>query len=205
MKAANTPNPISSLGVLASWRPSLLLLIVTLVACGARTELFAPEEVDASDASASPDVKRRDAAEEDALPPIEEFQPDAPVPTDCPDAGATLVYLISSENELFSFYPPTLAFSKIGDIACPDTTQGTPWSMAVDRLGTAYSVFSDGFSGKSARLMRRASRRLTCRPQRTRRSSSSGWVSWAIKSASRSTSPTRASTWPRRGSGRSTR
>ena len=68
---------------------------------------------------------------------------DSPVPTDCPDAGATLVYVISSQNELFSFYPPTLVFTKIGNIACP-SMGATPYSMAVDRLGTAYSVFDDG-------------------------------------------------------------
>jgi len=110
-----------------------------VIACGARTELLAPEELDASDVA---DVS--DAKVEDAFPTIDQFEPDSPIPTDCPDAGATLVYVITSQNELFSFYPPTLAFSKIGDIACPDTEGGTPWSMAVDHLGTAYSVFSDG-------------------------------------------------------------
>jgi hypothetical protein len=112
--------------------------ISVVVACGARTELLSPEE------PADVGVDVRDAASEDALPSIDQFQSDTPIPTDCPDAGATLIYVITSQNELFSFYPPTLVFSKIGDIACPDTEGGTPWSMAVDRLGTAYSVFDDG-------------------------------------------------------------
>jgi len=106
------------------------------IACGARTELGAPIPGDAGhDADAAEDAL-------DDLPNIDEFV-DAPTPTDCPDAGATLIYVISSENGLFSFYPPTLAFTKIGNITCPDA-QGTPYSMAVNRLGIAYSVFTDG-------------------------------------------------------------
>jgi hypothetical protein len=117
------------------------------MACGARSELFAPEETDAEiDApldvvhhDAVPDVF--DASEEDALPPIDAF-PDVPVPTDCPDAGSTLVYVISDDNELYSFYPPTLAFTAIGTVSCP--SKSSPFSMAVNRLGVAYSVFQDG-------------------------------------------------------------
>jgi hypothetical protein len=104
--------------------------------CGARTELRAPALVEAGDAGVDVD----DAPEE--LPRIDQFA-DAPIPNDCPDAGSTLIYVISSENELLSFYPPTLSFTKIGDIECPNA-QSTPYSMAVDRLGTAYSLFSDG-------------------------------------------------------------
>ncbi len=113
--------------------------------CGARTELGAPVVPDAEagkDAPFDHDATKEDVQEEDALPHIDQFV-DAPIPTDCPDAGATLVYVLSSENELLSFYPPTLSFSTIGKIACPNT-QSSPYSMAVDRLGTAYSVFADG-------------------------------------------------------------
>jgi len=112
--------------------------------CGARTELTAPTVAEAgkdvtidNDATSEPDVE-----EEDALPHIDQFV-DAPIPTDCPDAGSTLVYVITAENDLLSFYPPTLAFTNIGKISCPGATS-TPYSMAVDRLGTAYSVFADG-------------------------------------------------------------
>lgn len=114
-------------------------------ACGARTELLAPSFEDAADVSvdARDAMIEEDVVEEDSLPTIDQFV-DSPIPTDCPDAGATLVYVISSENELFSFYPPTLAFTKIGDIACPAMMGATPYSMAVDCLGTAYSVFNDG-------------------------------------------------------------
>ena len=124
--------------------PGLLMLFAS--ACGARTELGAPESFEAGEDApidARDAMIEEDAAEEDALPSIDQFV-DSPVPTDCPDAGSTLVYVISSQNELLSFYPPTLAFTKIGNIACPVTGTATPYSMAVDRLGTAYSVFTDG-------------------------------------------------------------
>jgi hypothetical protein len=114
-------------------------------ACGARTELLAPEIPDVSDVEI--DVRdamvEEDALEEDVLPPIDQFN-DSPPPTDCPDAGATLVYIITAQNDLFSFYPPSLAFTKIGTVACPAMKGATPYSMAVNHLGTAYSVFTDG-------------------------------------------------------------
>ncbi len=117
-----------------------------VASCGSRTGLLAPEEVDAG-----PDVVHHDAkpdhfeaaVEEDALPPIDNIVPDVPIITDCPDAGSTLIYVITEENELLSFYPPTLAFTKIGTIACPGTSS-TPFSMGVTRLGVAYSCFGDG-------------------------------------------------------------
>jgi len=114
-----------------------------VVACGARTGLLAPEEVDATPDvhDAAKDHHDADAAEEDALPPIDAF-PDVPILTDCPDSGSTLVYVITSENDLFSFYPPTLAFTHIGTLACP--SKSTPFSMAVNRLGIAFTVFQDG-------------------------------------------------------------
>ena len=117
-------------------------------ACGARTGLLAPEETDASpdvkhDVTHEPDADAEaDAPEEDAVPPIDVVFIDVPVPTDCPDAGSTLIYVIGAGNELYSFYPPTLSFKQIGTVSCPGPS--SPFSMAVDRLGTAYSVFSDG-------------------------------------------------------------
>ncbi len=121
---------------------------VLVVACGARTGLVAPvnespdvsvdvpHEIgsDAIDAQDVLDVK--DVSQEDQI-----IFPDIPN-ISCVEAGITYVYVITVQNELYSFYPPTLAFTKIGNIACPSTS--TPFSMAVDRVGVAYSVFSDG-------------------------------------------------------------
>ena len=111
-------------------------------ACGSRTGLLAPEEEDAGDAKPdvhdahSEDVHEEDAAEEDVV------FPDVPIISDCPDAGATLVYVLGAQNELYSFYPPTLAFKSIGTISCQSSS--SPNSMAVTRSGIAFTNFLDG-------------------------------------------------------------
>ena len=76
----------------------------------------------------------------DALPPIAPLAPQ-PVHSNCPDAAASLVYLITQSGTLLSFDPSTFAFSTIGPIGCGG---GTPNSMAVDHTGIAYVGFSDG-------------------------------------------------------------
>jgi hypothetical protein len=114
-------------------------------ACGSRTGLLVPPPHDAS-ADVEPDVapevgsdvlEEPDAAEEDALPPLDVIEEPINI---CPDAGSTLIYLITQSNVLMSFYPPTATFMEIGTINCPDP--GTPFSMAVDRTsGLAYVEF----------------------------------------------------------------
>jgi hypothetical protein len=126
-----------------------------VAACGSRTGLLIPppeHDATAPDVAADvpegePDVFEEpdaaleagsDAAEEDAPPMIEETV------DICPDAGSTLVYLMTSQNVLVSFYPPTATFTTIGTIICPDPGTDTPFSMAVDRAGIAYVVFESG-------------------------------------------------------------
>ncbi len=132
-------------------RRAFAITTATLLAaaCGSRTGLLAPEETDGAPPDAKLDVKHDvidasviDVAEEDAVPPIDVVFPDVPIPTDCPDAGSTLIYVIGSGNELYSFYPPTLTATLIGLVSC--TNQSSPFSMAVNRQGIAYSVFSNG-------------------------------------------------------------
>lgn len=60
----------------------------------------------------------------------------------CSEA-AKLVYVVSDQNELFSFAPDKLAFAKIGELDCP-AGLATPNSMAIDRTGNAWVNFSDG-------------------------------------------------------------
>jgi hypothetical protein len=100
-----------------------------VAACGSRTGLLLPTGV-----SAGPD----------ALPPIDVMvPPDAPSP--CTDGGSTLVYLITSQNVLLSFYPPQGAFTQVGVINCPVTVSGdAPFSMAVSHEGVAYVAFQSG-------------------------------------------------------------
>lgn len=118
------------------------------VACGSRTGLFSDEFSEGGtnpngfDATADAPTDR---SVPDATPPPIDARviPDV-VRNDCPDAAATLVYVITTDNELFSFYPPDASFRLIGRIACPAPSGTTPFSMAVDRNGVAYVTFNDG-------------------------------------------------------------
>jgi hypothetical protein len=60
----------------------------------------------------------------------------------CSEA-AKLVYVVSDSNELYSFAPDKLSFTKIGTLKCP-SNGATPNSMAIDRSGSAWVNFSDG-------------------------------------------------------------
>ena len=64
-------------------------------------------------------------------------------PDGCADA-AKLVYVVSAQDELYSFKPDTLTFTKIGKLSCPALPGATPNSMAVDRTGTAWVNYNDG-------------------------------------------------------------
>jgi hypothetical protein len=119
-------------------------------ACGSRTGLLVPPPHDAS-ADVEPDVgpdvgpdvlEEPDAAEEDALPNIDVIEEPINI---CPDAGSTLIYLITTQSVLMSFYPPTATFMQIGTINCPDPAGTNPFSMAVDRTsGLAYVEYQSG-------------------------------------------------------------
>jgi hypothetical protein len=127
------------------------LAIALPVACGSRTPLLLPTldsareaGVDAGfDAFVDDVVEEPDAIELDALPPIDVTPPPVDAPNPCPDAGDTLIYVITENNVLYSFNPPTLAFTRIGVIACPAPSGYSPFSMAVDQSGIAYVEFTD--------------------------------------------------------------
>lgn len=124
------------------------------IACGARTGLPFDEALTKDD-SGNPDVRKpMDAADEDVieepLPELDAARHDANR-MDCLDAGDTQIYVITQDtNELLAFYPPQGTFKRIGVIACPtqplpppNPGVATPFSMAVDRKGVAYILFSD--------------------------------------------------------------
>src|SRR6185295_73512 len=116
-----------------------------LLACGSRTGLFADDlsGIGSGDAGPERDGGRRDGGLiGDALPPLDVRPAPDVVRTDCPDAAATLVYTITSSYELQSFDPATGLFRLISRIACP-AGDATPFSMAVDRRGIAYVLFTD--------------------------------------------------------------
>lgn len=62
--------------------------------------------------------------------------------TGCSEA-AKLVYVVSAENDLYSFQPALLMFKRIGTLGC-SAGAATPNSMAVGRDGTAWVNYSDG-------------------------------------------------------------
>jgi hypothetical protein len=136
---------------------SALLSAAVLVACGSRTGLLVPGEgeppnpVDGSTIvppgddsgealDAGPDVNEI----QDALPTIDVTLPPMDAFNDCPDAGATLIYVVTEEDELLSFYPPSAQFRSIGPLTCPTVNASHPFSMAVDRTGIAYVLYEDG-------------------------------------------------------------
>ena len=112
-------------------------IAVLVVACGSRTGLLVPEE----EADAGVDA-HLDHQVVDHVDVVDVVFPDVPIISDCPDAGETLVYVLGTANELYSFYPPTRTFKNIGTIACPSSS--TPFSMAVSRSGIAFTCFFDG-------------------------------------------------------------
>jgi hypothetical protein len=73
----------------------------------------------------------------------------APVGTDCTDDALKQIYVVSEQNDLYQFAPATLTFTHIGTLDCPidmsdPLSTPTPFSMAVDRSGTAWIVYDDG-------------------------------------------------------------
>ncbi|HEY4121492.1 MAG TPA: hypothetical protein VGM56_26685 [Byssovorax sp.] len=61
--------------------------------------------------------------------------------TDCAEE-TKLVYVVSQERGFYSFDPSTLTFTQVGVLHCPDPG-AQPFSMAVDRNGVAWVLYSD--------------------------------------------------------------
>jgi hypothetical protein len=128
-----------------------LACLTLLAACGSRTGLFLDEAEfgpNPVDGGPTADAARRDASRdgeivEDALPPLDVTPPQDVSRIDCAEAGTTYIYLISREYQLYSFDPSNNAVTFIGNIACPAPSGETPFSMAVDRKGIAYILFTD--------------------------------------------------------------
>lgn len=84
----------------------------------------------------------------EAGPPPEEagsgFGDGTPLPddtTECAEANKQ-IYVLATDLGLYRFYPDTLVFERVGQVACP-TSAGT-FSMAIDRRGTAWVEYTDG-------------------------------------------------------------
>ncbi len=153
-----------------------LLALGAMASCGSRTGLPGEEAADASPdrAMAHPDTspreetkeepkpREKDVAVEEALPGID-VNADVPVFNPCPDAGATLIYVIGKSNTLYSFDPSLATFRTIGTIACPGAgTLSEPFSMAVDREGVAYVIFEFTATGSASALYRVSTKDASC-------------------------------------------
>lgn len=63
---------------------------------------------------------------------------------ECAD-GTELVYTIDQfNNKLSTFDPATRTFRDLGSLACPTTGGATPFSMSVDRAGSAWVLYNSG-------------------------------------------------------------
>src|SRR5882672_8965201 len=134
---------------------SLVPLSLQAISCGGRTGLLDPTGDVSDQADASRSIPSLDAGE-DALAPVELAAP-RDVVSQCPDAGSTLVYTITTAGGVMSFFPPTGSFATIGHVNCPAGSGAKPFSMAVDRAGIAYVLFDDG------ELFRVSTATATCR------------------------------------------
>jgi hypothetical protein len=140
----------------AAFLGGALLVAGAAVSCGDRTGLpllsVDDEEGEKKDHS-SPDASLDGDtnAEEDAVSDVPLPEEDAVDDTfdnnvpdvivdNCPDSAATLIYLVTTTNQLLSFYPPTATFTTIGTLGCPEAM---PFSMAVNRHGVAWVVSMD--------------------------------------------------------------
>ncbi|CAN5818192.1 hypothetical protein BH09MYX1_BH09MYX1_11940 [soil metagenome] len=108
---------------------------LALVACGSSNRSGFT-----NDGGATNDANPFDPGQTDAALTGDGLAPPTP---GCSDA-AKLVYLVSSQNGLYSFNPGTLQLKSIGTLDCQVGFGVTPNSMAVDRNAKAYVNMSDG-------------------------------------------------------------
>jgi len=131
-----------ALGVGARRVACLTASAALAVACGARTELYVPVH---RDAAPEPEAGPRDAGldvldEPPEYPPLDPTKHDADL-TGCP--ATTYVYAVATNDMLLRFDPPSATFAPIAQLMCP-ANGAHPFSMAVDRAGTAFIEYDNG-------------------------------------------------------------
>jgi len=120
-------------------RPSLLLWALVLFGCSAGKESGGPGGL-TSDAGGEGGLVLGD----DGGGLNTDAEVEGGVVADpCPEE-LKQIYVVTNDNELYRFAPATVTFTKIGNLSCPAGGFSTPFSMAVDRKGTAWVLFSDG-------------------------------------------------------------
>jgi hypothetical protein len=121
---------------------------------------------------------RHDVSVDAPPPPIDARPLPDVVITHCPDPNTEYIYVVTQQGDLLSFSPPTATFTRIGTLACPTRPQAvtTPYSMAVDRKGTAYVVYDDGELFRVSTLTARCTATAFVAPQASYRQFGMGFV-----------------------------
>ncbi|HSO00633.1 MAG TPA: hypothetical protein VLS89_20215 [Candidatus Nanopelagicales bacterium] len=122
------------------WTAAALFSAIA-AACGARSALLVDERALGEGGSGGGPAEDAGLDAADAAD-AQDAEPDVVI-VDCQEAGIPYVYLVTSENNLYSFNPGDGSLILRGAISCPGTA-ANPFSMGVDRQGTAYVLFGDG-------------------------------------------------------------
>jgi hypothetical protein len=110
----------------------------------------APSSLDAP-VDAPPDVHRpRDAG------------PDVFIPPNCSSPSIQYIYIFTDSNHIWSLFPQNGTVALVGTINC--TSNGTPFSMAVDRNGSAYVLYRNGAADGTSAMFHVSLRTLKCTP-----------------------------------------
>jgi hypothetical protein len=111
----------------------LALGCALLAGCGARSSLYAPD-VGGGGSGGSSGLAGSGGTG---------GAPRTGTPVSCDqDAGLTSVFVVTAASNLYSFDPPSGAFTFVASLSCPSSS--SPETMAVDREGTAYVTYGDG-------------------------------------------------------------
>jgi hypothetical protein len=132
-------------------------LTPTDAAAGADDALVANDAVSAGDGAdgASGTTDAVTAADDDAVTDLDGFFDDPDTGTsgnsdatvgpggDCPER-AKIVYVVTTDNKLYSFQPDKLLFTLVGTLKCPAGFGSSPFSMSVDRQANAWVLYWNG-------------------------------------------------------------
>jgi hypothetical protein len=118
-----------------------LLATVVVVACGARSELEAASTGAEGGGGSEPDGGVDGRPDADAAIDVIEDAPEDALPECTPDV--TYIYVVTGSNVLYAYKPEQNVFEPRGTLGCL-AGGASPFSMAVDRTGTAHVVFTDG-------------------------------------------------------------
>lgn len=117
-------------------------LLALLTACGARTDLPLPDQGGGGQGAAGGGGSTLGGGGQGGDGGDGGVGGEGGSPPECDPETTQYIYLVTNEGELYSYFPATGAFTFRGFLDC--NSSGTPFSMGVDRQGTAYVVYTDG-------------------------------------------------------------